>query len=172
MEDTILLDQEKGQEMTSKWELEIDDLLAELERQLGGYVYEVDSQGNIIVNRDTSLALMNDVGIRFIKSRISLIANKFTLLSNLNEEEIKKICFNYSMAIKNELIKNYKKFEIKKETLETLILSISILIYTTLKRAMNEGERKYRKLIEKREIRLIPGLESDAKKGLFSRLLK
>jgi len=137
-------------EVTSTWELEIEDLLKQMEEDLGGVYYIIQPDGKVVRKVDKKLALINETGLRYLKSRIRMIANKWVALSNVNEKDVKKFVLFFSDGLRMELRAKKDEFEIKRHNFETLVLSVSWLIFMAINKAVGEGERRYRRGIEKR----------------------
>jgi len=158
---------------TSEWELEIKDLLRQVEEVFGGKYYEIDAQtGNVVEHIDTSLALMNTTGLRYLKARMLLLANKWTALSVVNEADVKKFTLFFSDAIRMELRAKKDDFGVKKHNFESLVLAVSEFVFIALNKSIDQGERKYRRGIERRISQFAEGSKRSlmgAVSGIFSR---
>ncbi|MCS7135102.1 MAG: hypothetical protein NZ893_01540 [Candidatus Aenigmarchaeota archaeon] len=137
---------------TSKWELDIKEVISEVERVFGGYEYWIDEKGNIKVTKHEDLAVVNEKGLNYLKSKIILIIHQGTALSELSEDMIKKFVLFKTDAVRMEMRAKRKEFGIKKHFFESMILDLSFLLYSWLMRAHKGGERIYRRGIERRVI--------------------
>lgn len=167
-----IIDQGPGQlpDNASSWELEIRDILRDFENQITGKIpmQDPDNPDNYYLKTDRLYALINERGARFIMSRLGLIVNKYTALSMADDDQIRKFVMNFADALRVELRLKRDEFDIKRHNFESLILCIAQFTYMGLCKSINEGERKYRRGIERR-VWTIPGTKGwkDAVTGIF-----
>lgn len=158
----------RTEEVTSTWELDISDILRLMDEYLGGVYYEVDETGKIVIKRDKDLALINPKGLRYLKSRILLLANKWVALSNIDKKEVKKFCLLYADGLRMELRARKDEFEIKRHNFETLVLATTFFIFMAISKAVGEGERRYRRGIERRIVEFARKTKRGVTDTLFS----
>ena len=137
-------------EVSSTWELEIDDILKQIEEDFGGVYYVIQKDGSVIKKVDKDLALINEKGIRFLKVYLRMCANKWIALSRVDQKKVDKFTLFFSDALRMSLRARKDEFEIKRHNFEPLVLNMSWFIYMALNKAVEEGERRYRRGIERR----------------------
>jgi hypothetical protein len=89
--------------------------------------------------------LVNDKGINSFLSDAAAVINQNTILSNLKDTEVAGIITSLGDTIINKITMNWKDFDIDKSNLDTVHNSIIIPAFMSLKRAMNEGEKRFLK---------------------------
>lgn len=134
----------------SSWELEIQDILEEFQNLMTGRVPQIDSNGNITVIQMHEFALVNEKGGRFLTTRMSLLVNKWTALTSADDDQLRRFIINWSDAVRMELRGRRSEFGIKMFNFESLILAIAQFVYLALCKSLKEGERNYRKGVERR----------------------
>lgn len=137
---------------TSKWELDISEIVRNIEQNFGGYRYEFDKEGRLCIKKDENLAVLNEKGLRYLITKIITIAHQGTALSELSEDMIRKFVLFKIDAVRMEMRAKHKEFGIKRHHFESMILDLAFLMYAWLMRAHKGGERAYRRGIERRII--------------------
>lgn len=117
-------------------------------------------------------AMLNDNGIYRIISITKRFLNKNTMMSNLNEKDINRMLRNLKTTLVYSLCPRYDEFGIEKNDISSILMIVTNCAEFTVKRALNNGERKHletiRKMVEAYMQR--PELEQK-KKGMFSGLM-
>lgn len=86
---------------------------------------------------------MNEEGIFTIMTRLSSILTNNTRFTNLNDLEINRLVLDFADEITILISLNWKKYEMSKSHFRTIVNMLSQLAFLVLKRAMNDGERKF-----------------------------
>lgn len=125
----------------SKWELNPEDLIEKIKHTLAGEVFDPETKKW----EEKGKRLMNDEGIRTIVTFLSAIIDKNTILSNYEKERVFEMCLFLSNTITNKIYINYKNFGIELSDLDLIIEIVMTPIESAFRRAMEQGERDYRK---------------------------
>jgi hypothetical protein len=125
-----------------KWLESNHDLLEDYEHRLRGERRMEDDEGTLIWAKETS-PYMNSSGIHFLIFTLSLIANKNTNLSNLDEPRINDLCLYNSMVVSRTLWYKMEEFQLDPELYDSVCESFNNVMELALRRATNEGERRF-----------------------------
>jgi len=135
-----------------QWQLDGKDVLEEIEHKLKGEVWGgTDSKGNEIY-KPKGVRLMNDEGIGAVLTLISARLSKLVILSNLEDDDIRKMQLAFSKDLIGLFYVKYKDFAIAVPYLSSIVNFIEDLVYATLKRALKGGERDFLKMTERLRI--------------------
>lgn len=130
----------------SEFELDIKALLKQIDESLGGAYYEVNYEtGKVTKCINPQLALVNETGLQYIKSRITILANPWTALSIVEETYVREFTLQFADTMRQELRARHEEFGVKRHNFGTLILALSALIYLSLSKSIGGGERTYRR---------------------------
>lgn len=89
---------------------------------------------------------MNDKGVESVLSWLRLSLGKNVALSNLDQDEINRFMRNEMPKFNFELVQNHESWQLKNTSARNSISRwVERSMYLQLKRAFNDGERKYRK---------------------------
>ena len=121
------------------WIEQSDDLIEQLEHDLRGDAYnaEEDKWGR------GDRPQLNDRGIRSVISIVRPIISKNTFLSNINEDDVFRVCKSTQRKAARLLFKNAEKFEIQTGHHETIQEIINNYVEFAVRRAMDQGEREF-----------------------------
>lgn len=110
--------------------------------------------------------LMNDIGIKSVIGQVQAIVNKMTVMNGFEKGEIISLVDYLGDTLAKDLMMNRLNYEIVSETARDRIYFAALTTsYITLKRAFNEGDRRFWKGSQQ-EIKQI--VETQQKrKGLF-----
>ena len=89
--------------------------------------------------------LLNEKGVHSILVDAYGIVNQITILSNLNDEDVRVMVLEHAKALTLKLAQTWKEFDIDKSNLTTIVLITTSMIYASLKRGLNQGERTFLK---------------------------
>lgn len=89
--------------------------------------------------------LLNEKGVYSILVDAYGIVNQCTILSNLNDEDVRVMILEHGKALTLKLAVSWKEFDIDKSNLSTIVLITTSMIYTALKRGFQQGERTFLK---------------------------
>ena len=118
--------------------VEVDELIERIEHMLKGQIY--DEASNKFVEKYERL--INDKGISKIMSIIRSRIHKHLHLTNFSEEDVKRIAYEVRMTIIDLLAINQEEFGINKSDLTLVEINVDHMVYTALKRAYQQGERR------------------------------
>ena len=146
----------------TKWQLDYTDIITQIQHNLRGEIYDSEKDRWV----ETGIRYMNEQGIGAISLILTQYINKNTFLSNLDNDIILEIVRNVNYDIKNTILVNQEKFEIKGEDRSIITNAIVTAIYESLRRAYQEGEKRFLKLIQQREIvRTTAPIDQQQKQG-------
>jgi len=131
---------------TIKWQLSSSDFIEELEHDLKGELPQSDGTW-----KQVDEPLMNDMGIRTVRSILRTHANKVIFLSKLKEDRILQFSKEMNHVIVDLLFLNYQKWGVKKENCTLIVRKVCHFVFAAMMRAEGEGERKF--LGETRSVR-------------------
>lgn len=149
-----------------KWQLSPELVIAELEYNLRGYTWDHSQDKYVKRGRPK----MNDAGVQNLSSILKSRLNKNVILSNLSETDILRMAEETRQHIIDFIYLNYHNYDIKFHDFNDIVQMTDHLIYSTLRRALNEGERKYLGRTQSRTERILrtpDGAPMGAKKGGF-----
>lgn len=142
-----------------------DQLIRELEIRLGNYVF--DMKKNEWVESDERTPLINAEGRAILLSTIDGLIKFNTTITWLKEEHIQKIMMLLTREIGFSLINNYKEWQIEKSNFNIIMTSILMPIFMTLRRAFEQGDRRFLKGSVTESFQTQP-----QKGGMFGRLFR
>lgn len=126
----------------TKWMLDIERELEKIEHMLKGEILKKDERG-VDVWKKEGTELLNSEGVNVIMSCLRFYLNPNNILTNLDDNEIKRIACNCTRDVINLLKLNFIKFDAHREYLSFIVNAIDATVYCLLKRAYKEGERKF-----------------------------
>jgi hypothetical protein len=112
--------------------------------------------------------LMNDYGINSMLSFCASYANRSSVLSNYNEDEVKQIMDYAIEVLADDLVLQNDKYGIKNKEVRSGIYFTTLgLLYQALKRAYNQGDRAFFSKTSHEIVSRVEG-QRQGKKGIFS----
>lgn len=140
-------------------------ILKEIQLKLRGEIEDVD--GDI---KRISEPLMNNVGVGNMLLIASSVVNQNTIMSALDEKEINKMIIQLGEDITDDLTMNWKEYEIKDkiklDIIEDIVLFMS---FSSLKRALHGGERRFLGTTTVESINTSPRMFPQKKEGILSK---
>lgn len=128
-----------------KWQISPSDILIELMWKLRGFVYnEANEKWEQVFERQ-----MSEKGISETVALLSIVINKNTVLSNLDEERIVNYTMTFGKALTNLFKNNWEEYGIPRTKLTALTISLVKLVYTTLQRAKDGAFLKHLETVER-----------------------
>ena len=101
----------------------------------------VDGEGNIKQMGDP---LLNDTGIRSVLLQVRATMSRVAIMSNLNDKMVSELTLYMAESLAKDLMMNNTVYEIKNVSARTKIFRmVNTNVYIALKRAQDEGERKF-----------------------------
>lgn len=141
-------------------------VLKQIQLQLRGQM-EDPYTGEI---QQISEPLMNEVGTGNMLVLASSVVNQNTIMSSFDEKEINKMILQLGEDITDDLTMNWKEYGIKDKTkldvIEDIVLFMS---YSSLKRALSGGERRFLGTTTVESINTAPRMMPQKKEGFLSR---
>lgn len=145
------------QEHLMRWQL---DVMKELERMTHywrGEVWNEQEKKWIVI---PNAAPMNNLGVIMLTGELSTVINKITPLSNLSENDVRRISKDFTRAIAGNLYEDELTYELKRSRYQMLVEHPSHFVYILLNRARDEGERHFLQPI----LRYIEQVQAEAQK--------
>lgn len=101
----------------------------------------VDKDGNV---SQIGEPLLNEKGIRSIILQVRATMSRVAILSNLNDKMVSILTLYMAESLVKDLMMNNTVYEIKNVSARTKIFrTVNTNVYIALKRAQDEGERKF-----------------------------
>ena len=141
-------------------------VLEEVELKLGGFRQEYDG-----TFKKVSEPLMNKNGINRMLFLLSSIVNQNTILSHLEQEEIGRLIIQVSNDVIDDLVLNWKEYDIKdKILLDHIVDAVLFPSFMALKRAWKQNEKNWLNKTVVETITTAPRPIMQKKEGIFSKL--
>jgi hypothetical protein len=116
-----------------------NDLIRDLELTYRNASY--DKENKIVYAGNP---LMNDLGIKSVVGQVQAIVNKITVMSFLNDEEIKGLMEFLADTLAKDLMLNRVQYNIKSVSArDRIFFSALSTTFITMKRAFEEGDRRF-----------------------------
>lgn len=150
-----------------KWQLEPSDIIEEIEHYLKGMVWDTKKKCYIVI---PDRRMMNDKGINKFLTILRGHLSKIMSLSNLSNDEIKRLSRECRQAVIDEIYYNGDLFDIDNSFRDTLVMVIDHKVYCFLKQAKDGGMQRFLRETERRTevLREGEGSGDGKKKGLSS----
>ena len=143
-----------------------DNELYKLELSLRNMV--VDREGNA---RQAGRPLMNDAGIMSVLGQVQTIVNQVTIMSNLEPQEVPRIIDFLGDTLARDLMINRVGYAVDNEAVRDKVYFMALVsAFVCLKRASEEGERRFWKGSQQEITTRVDGLAGQ-KKGVFGKIL-
>jgi hypothetical protein len=126
----------------SRWELDYNDVLKEIESSLRGKIRKED--GTFILPKDAKPKL-NDAGVSDFISDLKNIMHKGTALGSISENYAKDLTKAMGKAFARKLVYNTKAWDVNKNQRRLLVLQFSTQVYLILTRPIGDKERVHRR---------------------------
>lgn len=123
-----------------RWWHDNTDVIDQLWRDLTDASWDTH-QNRFVPNEKTRL--INDEGVKNLQLIVRSHTSKGVKLSNLEEEDIKRIHANCMMEVVMLLWAKHSTFKIDKNNLGVIRTIIDTLVYTELRRAFKAGEKRF-----------------------------
>lgn len=122
-----------------RWE--VDPLVHQLYRMLGGYEISINENNEIVRKRDKNIRpLMNDVGIERVISLVRGAVNPVTSLSNIDDEEANEIIRQLLYDFVIDLCINQDIWGVQDGDRRTVMSIVKSIIFMQYKRAVSGHE--------------------------------
>ena len=126
---------------TIRWLEHTEDIIKDLELTLLNKEIVVENGEEVERDRAYGEPFMNPSGVNRILSIIRSHFHRGVTLSNFRDKEVERIMEILHLKIAFLIGHNCEEFDISKGNLNTIQEMITNVIYSTFKRAVNEGER-------------------------------
>lgn len=87
--------------------------------------------------------ILNKVGIQKIIGALKALSTQTLIMSNLDKRDVQNMAIEFSDALIIDLLMNKKNYELKDENRDMLHTTITLFIYSSFKRAFEEGDRRF-----------------------------
>lgn len=116
-----------------RWEL--DPLIHQLYRMLGGYEITINEKNEVVKRRDKNIRpLMNDLGIERVISLVRGVVNPVTSLSNIDDEEanelIRQVLYDFTI----DLCLNMDRWNVDIGDRGTITSIVKSIVFMQIKR--------------------------------------
>lgn len=145
----------------SRWELDAIEFLNNVQLFLQGYY--INHEGRVI--KGSSDGYMNEKGASRVISILMTAVNQHTIMSNIDNRQIKNTGISIAVAILDDLIKNYPEYDIDLEHIENIVEVMQTMVENILSRAEGGKERDQR--LTPRQTFVAPNYEEQEKKRGF-----
>jgi len=124
-----------------KWRLDTETIADQLEYQLKGFVWKeaTGDKGGVWVKGNFP-APVNEIGAAELANIIRDLNNRVTFLSELNDDEINKVCLDLNKSLVALIFMNWDLWEVRKESARWIVAKMMALVFIGLKRAKGRGE--------------------------------
>ena len=113
---------------------------------------------------------MNEQGIRSILLQVRATMSRVAIMSNLNDKMVSELTLYMAESLAKDLMMNNDTYSIKNVSARTKIFrTVNTNVYIALKRAQDEGERKFWKGSSQEITTNVGGVQK--KQGFLSKAL-
>lgn len=122
-----------------RWE--VDPLVFQLYRMLGGYEVTINEKNEIVKKRDNKVQpLMNDFGIERVISLVRGVVNPVTSLSNIDDEEANELIRQVLYAFIVDLCLNQERWDVHDGDKHTIMSIVKSVVFMQYKRSVGGHE--------------------------------
>lgn len=122
-----------------RWE--VDPLVFQLYRMLGGYEITIGEDNKIIKKRESTIQpLMNDFGIERVISLVRGVVNPVTSLSNIDDEEANEIIRQVMYDFICDLCLNQDRWAVHDGDKSTIMSIVKSIVFMQYKRSVGGHE--------------------------------
>jgi len=130
-------------EQQTRWELDLTPEIRNIINKMSGKIFSEEQEKWIQVRQP----MINEKGIHKITILLEGMTSKNTPMTDVRSDEVVKVTRGIHCDLAWHLIMNREEYEIEKEDLKIIIPLLTNMIFFSIKRAEEGGERKYRKNI-------------------------
>jgi hypothetical protein len=131
--------------VVAKWELTNDESIDIIKNRLRGREY--DKKRKVWYVIEGSRPKINEHGIDNVTLMLHVLTDKNILMSNYNEQQINNAMADIMANIIHHLFTNQIDYGIATKDFAMIVTIVEESIYATYRRAFQQGERQYRKMI-------------------------
>jgi hypothetical protein len=143
------------------------NMLADIKHILRGDAWDDEHEKWIKVQKPQ----INEIGLRSIMADLYPLVNQNTTLSELDKEEISKMIISIANRIVAKIAVSGEDFGIDESNYSTFLNDVRYIIFITLKRSQDGGERKlWRTTIRSSDSRV--SRPEEKKEGFFGRFMR
>ena len=174
-EQDTLTRQQIYMEEQSRWLLDPESIIEELEHHLRGeYKKKIDQNTIAWIKTPDTVPILNERGIQAIIKSLQIRINRVTFMSNLEEKHIYDICLTLANDLTELLFNNSEEFGLNWQSAHQRVIIDEIMdfVFIALRKAYSEGERRHWRTIEKifrrtNDVSDSMNLERKKKLGIF-----
>lgn len=139
----------------TRWQLDPEELLDRIERFLRRQVWSNDMKCYVQIPGVDPLA--NERGISTMLAYLSsLLDPRSVTLSNFDDDDVRRLAKQARTAIRDIITLRYRDYGIDADYIPFIVYNCDSIIYGTLRRGFEEGERKFlsttHQTIERRDV--------------------
>lgn len=153
----------------TQWQLEPGDVIAEIEHYLKGEAWDSrKNKGNggwKVIHRP----MLSKDGIKDLIFSLRMHMNKGVILSNFDDKEVKRLAKENRHFLEEFIFLNHKKYNIDPNSYTNIVISVDHAIFSVLKRAYKEGEKKF---LGRAERRIESHVREPQRRGFIGGLFK
>ena len=124
-----------------RWQIDGSDLLEVLEHNLKREYF--DKNNGFWKTRPGERPMMNDMGVYDILSVLQPRLHKVVSLTNLTENDVKRMALDIRRDVITKLYLNYDLYEVQKSDMTTIVQMVDQLAYAVLRKSYNDGQRRH-----------------------------
>tara|TARA_Y100000310_G_C20558624_1_gene751872 strand:+ start:189 stop:803 length:615 start_codon:yes stop_codon:yes gene_type:complete len=124
-----------------RWQIDGSDLLEVLEHNLKREYFDRDNA--VWRTRPNERPMMNDMGVYDILSVLQPRLHKVVSLTNLTENDVKRMALDIRRDVITKLYLNYDLYEVQKSDMTTIVQMVDQLAYAVLRKSYNDGQRRH-----------------------------
>jgi len=126
-----------------KWQIDGSDLLELLEHNLNREIIDHTSDTIKWIKREGEKPMLNKAGVYDILSVLQPRLHKVVSLTNLTEDDVKRMAFEIRRDVIDKLYLNYSRYDVQKSDLTTIVYLVDQLAYSVLRKSYNDGQRRH-----------------------------
>lgn len=120
-----------------KWRLDTETIADQLENQLKGFVWNDNEKTWVKGNFPPAV---NEIGAAELSNIIRDLSNRITFLSELNDDNISKMCLDINRALVSTMFMNWDLWQVRKESARWITTKIMTIVFIGFNRAKGRGE--------------------------------
>lgn len=128
-------------EQVIKWRMDTKEDLEKIEAVLLGKVLNDEGVYKLPENKEHQLKICNEKGVAMARAWFVTLINRITLQGSMSEDEIEEQLLIHANTITENVGKEYKEYEIKKELRDTYIDLLVGMMRIALTRPIDDMER-------------------------------
>jgi len=154
----------------TRWQLDPEELLDRIERFLRRHQWDAEKRCYVAIPGVPPLA--NENGISTILAYLSsLLDPRSVTLSNFEDDDVRRLAKQARTAIRDIITLRYRDYGIDADYIPFIVYNCDSIIYGTLRRGFDEGERRFlsttHQTIERRDVAVAEKNKQETEKRGF-----